>query len=68
MLEILARGPDGPFRTQDEMRAVVAHAADLGIRVVPEIDLPGHASAWAAAYPHLFTEARGGQARPSGTH
>lgn len=41
------------FYTQDEVRAVVAHAASLGIEVVPEIETPGHATAILAALPHL---------------
>lgn len=43
----------GGYYTQDEVRAVVAHAASLGIEVVPEIEMPGHASAAIAAYPEL---------------
>jgi hexosaminidase len=39
--------------SQDQIREVVAHAAALGIDVVPEIDLPGHAQAAVAAYPEL---------------
>lgn len=46
---------DGQFYTQAQMREVVRHAARLGIRVVPEIDLPGHASAIAVAYPELMS-------------
>lgn len=45
--------PHGGFYTQDEIRAVVAYAAERFIRVVPEIELPGHSSAALAAYPHL---------------
>jgi hexosaminidase len=41
------------FYTQDEVRALVAHAAGLGITVVPEIEMPGHAQAAIAAYPEL---------------
>ena len=45
--------PHGGFYTQDELREVVAHAAALGITVVPEIDMPGHTQAAIAAYPEL---------------
>jgi len=41
------------FYTQDEVRDVVAYAAARGIRVVPEFDVPGHATSWIAAYPRL---------------
>ena len=45
--------PHGGYYTQDEIREVVAYAGELFIRVVPEIELPGHSSAALAAYPHL---------------
>jgi hexosaminidase len=41
----------GGFYTQDELRGIVAYARDLGIEIVPEIDMPGHALAALAAYP-----------------
>ncbi|MDR3303433.1 MAG: beta-N-acetylhexosaminidase [Treponema sp.] len=44
---------DGGFYTEDEIRGVVAYAAERGVEVVPEVDLPGHASAILAAYPGL---------------
>ncbi len=43
----------GGFYTQDEVREVVAYAAERHITVVPEIEMPGHASAALAAYPEL---------------
>jgi hexosaminidase len=43
----------GGFYTQDEIRAIVAYAADRHITVVPEIDMPGHAQAAVASYPEL---------------
>ncbi|MES3084868.1 beta-N-acetylhexosaminidase [Sphingomonas faeni] len=43
----------GGFYTQDELRKLVAYAAERGIVIVPEIDLPGHAQALVAAYPEL---------------
>jgi hexosaminidase len=46
-------GSDGFFYTQEQIREVVAYAADLGIRVVPEFDLPGHATSWLVGYPEL---------------
>ncbi|MHA6720735.1 beta-N-acetylhexosaminidase [Sphingomonas sp. RS6] len=49
-----APGPDvGGFYTQDQLKALVAYAAERGVTIVPEIDLPGHATALVAAYPEL---------------
>lgn len=41
------------YYTQDEIREIVRYAGDRGIKVVPEIEVPGHASASIAAYPWL---------------
>ena len=43
----------GGFYTQDEVREIVAYAAARHITIVPEIEMPGHASAAIAAYPQL---------------
>jgi hexosaminidase len=45
--------PYGGFYTQDDLREIVAYAADLHIDVMPEIELPGHSSAAIASYPEL---------------
>ncbi|TDR46487.1 hexosaminidase [Tahibacter aquaticus] len=45
----------GGFYTQDEIRHLVAYAAQRHITIVPEIDMPGHAQAAIAAYPKLGT-------------
>ncbi len=72
------RCPDGPllpqlgdgaepvegFYTQDEARAVVAHAAALNVEVVPEIEIPGHNAAALAALPELAD----GQEAPESYH
>lgn len=49
-----AYGPDGRyggFYTQDDIREVVKYAAVRHITIVPEIEMPGHATAALAAYP-----------------
>ncbi|MFD7260881.1 beta-N-acetylhexosaminidase [Streptomyces sp. NPDC059874] len=45
--------PQGGFYTQDDIREIVAYAAERHVRVVPEIDVPGHSQAAIAAYPEL---------------
>ncbi|HEU4626559.1 MAG TPA: family 20 glycosylhydrolase [Steroidobacteraceae bacterium] len=47
----------GGYYTQDQVREIVAYAADRFITVVPEIEMPGHAQAALAAYPELGTDA-----------
>ena len=66
LTEIGAEGdnthPDSKVRqffTTQEMREIVAYAADRHIMVVPEIEMPGHAGSGARAYPEFFD--------PSGT-
>lgn len=46
-------GSEGQYYTQVQVRDVIAYAADRGIRIVPEFDMPGHATSWLAAYPNL---------------
>ena len=43
----------GGFYTQDELREVVAYAAERGITIIPEVDLPGHMIGALASYPEL---------------
>ncbi|WP_436842931.1 beta-N-acetylhexosaminidase [Streptomyces collinus] len=45
--------PHGGYYTQDDIREIVAYAAERHISVVPEIDVPGHSQAAVAAYPEL---------------
>jgi hexosaminidase len=44
---------DGDFYTQEEIKNIVKYADERGIMVVPEIDVPGHASAILTAYPEI---------------
>ena len=47
------RASGGQYYTQEQLKGLVAYAQELGIRIVPEFDFPGHATAWFAAYPEL---------------
>ncbi|WP_377298237.1 beta-N-acetylhexosaminidase [Rhizobium sp. SGZ-381] len=55
MLPQLGNGaqPVGGFYTQEDVKAIVAHAASLHVEVVPEIDIPGHSTATLTALPDL---------------
>jgi hexosaminidase len=54
-------GPDAPFDgkrhggfyTQDDVREIVAYAAERAITIIPEIEMPGHSQAVVTAYPEL---------------
>ncbi|ESQ74991.1 family 20 glycosylhydrolase [Asticcacaulis sp. AC402] len=46
----------GGYYTQDQVRDIVAYAAARNITVVPEIDVPGHATAIITAYPEFGAE------------
>jgi len=51
--ELTAKGSDGHYFTQTQLREIVAYAAQRGIRVVPEFDVPGHATSWVVSHPEL---------------
>jgi hexosaminidase len=46
-------GSDGNYYTQGQLRELIEYAADRGIRVVPEFDMPGHATSWFVGYPEI---------------
>ena len=43
----------GGYYTQDDIKEIVAYAAERFITIIPEIEMPGHSSAALAAYPYL---------------
>jgi hexosaminidase len=51
-------GSDGMYFTQVQIRDIIDYAADRGIRVMPEFDIPGHSTSWFVAYPE-FSSAPG---------
>ena len=44
---------EGGFYTQQQIKEIVKYAKDRFITIIPEIEMPGHASAAIAAYPQL---------------
>lgn len=51
--------PHEGFYTQEQIRDIVQYAARRNITIVPEIEMPGHASAAAVAYPFLSLKTPG---------
>ena len=46
-------GSNGQYYTQTQIKEIIAYADDRGIRVMPEFDIPGHATAWFVGHPEL---------------
>ena len=51
------KGSNGEYYTQAEIKDIIRFAEVRGIIIVPEFDMPGHASSWFAGYPELATKA-----------
>ena len=51
--ELARMGSDGLYYSQDDIRDIIAYAAARGIRVVPEFDMPGHATSWLVSHPEI---------------
>jgi len=49
----------GLVYTPKDIKQIVDYATDRGVRVVVEIDTPGHASCWQTVYPQLFVNCPG---------
>lgn len=57
----------GGFYTQNEVKEIVRYATARHIEVIPEIEMPGHASAAIAAYPQLSCFPNEDTQAPKGT-
>ena len=53
------RFPQRSYYTQDEIKDIVTYAEERGIQVIPEIEMPGHASAAIYAYPWMGSSSAG---------
>lgn len=51
--KLTQQASDNKYYTQQELKNIVAYADQRGIRVMPEIDVPGHATSILVAYPEL---------------
>lgn len=51
-------GGERGYYTQEQVRELVEYAAELNVEIMPEIDMPGHASAMIAAHPELSCRAK----------
>lgn len=54
--ELTKKGSDGLFFTQDQIKDIVEYADLRGVRVYPEFDVPGHATAILTAYPQYASK------------
>ncbi|XP_010935505.1 beta-hexosaminidase 2 [Elaeis guineensis] len=55
--ELALKGSYGPGMryTPEDVKAIVEFGMSHGVRVLPEIDTPGHTGSWAGAYPEIVT-------------
>lgn len=55
--ELAAKGSYGSdmIYSPDDVSRIVEFGLDHGVRVLPEIDSPGHTGSWAEAYPEIVT-------------
>lgn len=60
--------PHGGYYSREDIKEIVAYAAERHMTVVPEIDIPGHTQAAIAAYPELGSGAPPGVATCWGIH
>ncbi len=51
--ELHRSGSDSKFFTQCQVKDIIQYADERGIRILPEFDIPGHATSWFVSHPEL---------------
>jgi hexosaminidase len=54
--ELHQLGSDGQYYSHHDIREIIGYAAARGIRVVPEFNVPGHATSWLVGFPELGSQ------------
>lgn len=49
--ELALIGGENDYYSTQELKDLVNYASNRGIRIVPELDIPGHCTSWLAAHP-----------------
>ena len=49
--ELAEVGGEGEYYTTIQLNGLVSYASERGIRIIPELDIPGHCTSWLAARP-----------------
>lgn len=55
------RASYGGYYTREELQDIIQYAAERGIEVIPEVEMPGHSAALLAAFPQLSCDGHGSQ-------
>ena len=55
----LVEGKNGEQYTKDQIREIIALCSDLCIEIIPEVEIPAHATALINAYPHFACDTDG---------
>lgn len=53
-----AAGIPGRVYSHADLAAVIQYAAERGVRVLPEVEAPGHGAGWSLAFPDMLTDCR----------
>ncbi len=62
-----SQGPDNGYYTQEDIKDIIAYAAERNIEVIPELDIPGHSVAILASHPELGCPFRQGETKDLGS-